>query len=176
MHARHWFAVLPSLRHWAHDRLPRAARDVNETDDLVQLALMRALKHIGRFNNEGPGSFLAYLRQILLNQVRDEVRRLGRRPEASELDPELPDANLSSPLERLVGEQRLRVCENALAAPPRRRAAAAPAGPGRDATGVRYELPRNRGRGRQHARRRTRKDRALSRAARRGLKPHASDL
>ena len=58
---------LPLLRQWAHGRLPRAARDLHETEDLVQLALMRALKQINSFESEGPGSFLAYLRQILLN-------------------------------------------------------------------------------------------------------------
>lgn len=111
---------LPLLRQWAHGRLPRAARDLHETDDLVQLALMRALKHIENFQHEGPGSFLAYLRQILLNQVRDEVRRLARRPESTELDPELADGELPSPVERLVGQERLKAYEDALAALPKR--------------------------------------------------------
>jgi RNA polymerase sigma-70 factor (ECF subfamily) len=111
---------LPLLRQWAHGRLPRAARDLNETEDLVQLALMRALKQINTFESEGPGSFLAYLRQILLNQVRDEVRRLMRRPESSEIDPELADTELPSPVEQLVGHERLRAYEAALASLPKR--------------------------------------------------------
>ena len=111
---------LPLLRQWAHGRLPRAARDLHETEDLVQLALMRALKHLDHFSCEGTGSFLAYLRQILLNQVRDEVRRLGRRPEATEIDPELADVDAPSPMEHLVGVGRLRAYEAALAALPRR--------------------------------------------------------
>lgn len=111
---------LPLLRQWAHGRLPRAARDLHETEDLVQLALMRALKQIHSFESEGPGSFLAYLRQILLNQVRDEVRRLMRRPESSEIDPELADTELPSPVEQLVGHERLRAYEAALASLPKR--------------------------------------------------------
>jgi RNA polymerase sigma-70 factor (ECF subfamily) len=111
---------LPLLRQWAHGRLPRAARDLHETDDLVQLALMRALKNLEHFEHEGPGSFLAYLRQILLNQVRDEVRRLGRRPGTAEIDPELPDADAPSPVERLVGSERLQAYERALGELPRR--------------------------------------------------------
>jgi RNA polymerase sigma-70 factor (ECF subfamily) len=111
---------LPLLRQWAHGRLPRAARDLHETEDLVQLALMRALKQINSFESEGPGSFLAYLRQILLNQVRDEVRRLMRRPESSEIDPELADTELPSPVEQLVGHERLRAYEAALASLPKR--------------------------------------------------------
>lgn len=111
---------LPLLRQWAHGRLPRAARDLHETEDLVQLALMRALRQIDHFECEGPGSFLAYLRQILLNQVRDEVRRLMRRPESSELDTEMADADLPSPVEQLVGQERLRAYEAALASLPKR--------------------------------------------------------
>ncbi|MEO8671351.1 MAG: sigma-70 family RNA polymerase sigma factor [Tahibacter sp.] len=111
---------LPLLRQWAHGRLPRAARDLHETEDLVQLALMRALKQIGHFECEGPGSFLAYLRQILLNQVRDEVRRLSRRPISAELDPELADQDLPSPVEQIVGQERLHAYERALASLPKR--------------------------------------------------------
>lgn len=111
---------LPLLRQWAHGRLPRAARDLHETEDLVQLALMRALRQIDHFECEGPGSFLAYLRQILLNQVRDEVRRLTRRPESSELDTEMADSDLPSPVEQLVGQERLRAYEAALASLPKR--------------------------------------------------------
>lgn len=111
---------LPLLRQWAHGRLPRAARDLHETEDLVQLALMRALRQIDHFESEGPGSFLAYLRQILLNQVRDEVRRLMRRPESAEIDTEMPDTDLPSPVEQLVGHERLRAYESALASLPKR--------------------------------------------------------
>lgn len=111
---------LPLLRQWAHGRLPRAARDLHETEDLVQLALMRALRQIDHFECEGPGSFLAYLRQILLNQVRDEVRRLMRRPESSELDTEMADSDLPSPVEQIVGQERLRAYEAALASLPKR--------------------------------------------------------
>ena len=111
---------LPLLRQWAHGRLPRAARDLHETEDLVQLALMRALRQIDHFESEGPGSFLAYLRQILLNQVRDEVRRLMRRPESTELDTEMADSDLPSPVEQLVGHERLRAYEAALASLPKR--------------------------------------------------------
>lgn len=111
---------LPLLRQWAHGRLPRAARDLHETEDLVQLALMRALRQIAHFECEGPGSFLAYLRQILLNQVRDEVRRLMRRPESAEIDTEMADTELPSPVEQLVGQERLRAYEAALASLPKR--------------------------------------------------------
>src|SRR6185295_9700858 len=71
--------VLPVLTRWAHRRLPAHARDLAETDDLVQVALSRALGRIAEFDARGEGAFLAYLRQILMNLVRDEVRRTRSR-------------------------------------------------------------------------------------------------
>jgi RNA polymerase sigma factor (sigma-70 family) len=115
---------LPLLRQWAHRRLPPAARDLHETEDLVQLALMRALNHLDGFRPEGPGSFLAYLRQILLNQVRDEVRRVARRPRVDDSVLEIADEGLGgAPLQRLIREERLGAYECALAKLPQRQQA-----------------------------------------------------
>src|SRR5215472_16348641 len=66
---------LPVLRRWAHGRLPASARDLSDTDDLVQVTLLRALNNISDFDARHTGSFLPYLRQIQLNQVRYELRR-----------------------------------------------------------------------------------------------------
>ncbi|MCB1054445.1 MAG: sigma-70 family RNA polymerase sigma factor [Acidobacteria bacterium] len=71
---------LPLLRRWAHGRLPAYGRDLSETDDLVQVTLMRALGTLDTFEPERPGAFLAYLRQALLNTLRNELRRNRRRP------------------------------------------------------------------------------------------------
>jgi RNA polymerase sigma factor (sigma-70 family) len=114
---------LPALRNWAHGRLPRHARDLHETDDLVQLTLVRALDKIGDFESLGPGSFLAYLRQILLNQVRDEIRRQQRRPLSTELDPEMAEIDAPSLVEQLAGEERVRAYETALKSLPERQQA-----------------------------------------------------
>src|ERR1700688_1010632 len=37
---------LPLLQRWAHGRLPRQMRDLNETDDLVQVTLVKALARL----------------------------------------------------------------------------------------------------------------------------------
>ncbi|MEO6461823.1 MAG: hypothetical protein ABIP29_01995, partial [Candidatus Eisenbacteria bacterium] len=37
---------LPLLRRWAHGRLPASARPLADTDDLVQVSLVRALNHV----------------------------------------------------------------------------------------------------------------------------------
>ncbi len=70
---------LPVLRRWAHGRLPPSARSLNETDDLVQLTLIKALNHLDTLRLDHPGSFLFYLKQGLLNRVRDEIRSHKRR-------------------------------------------------------------------------------------------------
>ena len=104
---------LPVLRQWARGRLPRRARDLSDTDDLVQVTLLRALDRLKEFEPRREGAFLAYLRRILLNLVRDEARRGRRTPGREELDAGIPD-DVPSPLERLVGHEKLEAYEAAL--------------------------------------------------------------
>jgi len=103
-----------TLRQWAHGRLPRYARGLSDTDDLVQSTVVQALKHIGTFDAKYEGAFLAYLRKILLNQIRDEVRRTNRRPRS---DGESVDDLVSdqpSPLECAIGSESLERYDRAL--------------------------------------------------------------
>lgn len=69
---------LPMLRRWAHGRLPIRARDLNDTNDLVQITLFSALKKLDQFKSQHEGALLAYLRMSLLNAIRGEIRRVGR--------------------------------------------------------------------------------------------------
>lgn len=103
------------LGRWAHGRLPRAARDLVDTDDLVQSTLVRAFNRLDQFEPRGEGAFLAYLRQILLNQIRDEARRARRRPEHVDLNESLETQDMESPLEAAIGRDRLASYEAALA-------------------------------------------------------------
>lgn len=105
---------LPLLQRWAHARMPGSARDIADTDDLVQVTLLRALNHLHEFETSGSGSFLAYLRQILLNEVRSELRK--RKVRGDKIDIEnLPLADESaSVVEHLIGHERLRSFERAL--------------------------------------------------------------
>jgi RNA polymerase sigma factor (sigma-70 family) len=104
---------LPLLQRWAHGRLPARARDIADTDDLVQITLIRALNHLEEFQASGSGSFLAYLRQILLNEVRAELRK-RQREKVSIDDVALVDET-ESVVEQLVGQEQLRAYEGALA-------------------------------------------------------------
>jgi len=103
----------PALRRWARGRLPRWARDVSDTQDLVQDTLIQAMKHLEGFRYEGPGALQAYLRQALMNRIRDELRRAQRRPIATGLDVDIPE-RAASPLEQAIGHEALDAYEAAL--------------------------------------------------------------
>lgn len=107
--ARH----LPRLRRWASGRLPRWARDIADTQDLVQETLLQTFKRIDRFEARGDGALQAYLRQGVLNRIRDEFRRAGRRPASEALDSQKPD-DAASPLEEAIGRQAVERYETAL--------------------------------------------------------------
>ena len=102
----------PLLR-FAHGRLPARARDLTDTEDLVQVAVLRALDHIDEFDPKREGAFLAYLRRILMRLILDEARRVGRRGESVELGEDLAITE-PSPLEDAVGRDALERYERAL--------------------------------------------------------------
>lgn len=107
---------LPLLKQWAHGRLPSNARGLIETSDLVQVTLVRALNHLDTFEPRREGAFLAYLRQTLMNQLRNEIRRSARDPEQNL--PEDPPDDRASLLEELVDREVLDAYESGLAALP----------------------------------------------------------
>ena len=109
--ARH----LAPLRRWARGRLPQWARDLADTDDLVHDALLQTFRRLSVFEVRGPGALQAYLRQAVLNRVRNELRKKGRRPEVTDLDG-LEVAVGQSPLETAIGKEAVDRYERALAA------------------------------------------------------------
>jgi RNA polymerase sigma factor (sigma-70 family) len=104
----------PRLQRWARGRLPHWARDLADTHDLVQETLIQAFKKVDGFEVRGEGAFQAWLRTILLNRIRQEIRRASRRPASDELDSRIED-DQASPLEGAVGKQALERYEQALA-------------------------------------------------------------
>jgi RNA polymerase sigma factor (sigma-70 family) len=95
---------LPSLRRWAHGRLPSAARGAFDTEDIVQDAALHALRRLDVFEPRHVGAMQAYLRQSVINRIRDEVRRIGRRPPPIELPDDQP-AEAISQLELAIQSQ-----------------------------------------------------------------------
>jgi RNA polymerase sigma factor (sigma-70 family) len=107
---------LTPLRRFAHGRLPSAARDLLDTNDLVQDALLQTFKRLDQFQPQREGALLAYLRQAIVNRVRDEIRRRGRQPLSETLNeenPRLPD-RAASPLDQAIGREAAERYENAL--------------------------------------------------------------
>jgi RNA polymerase sigma factor (sigma-70 family) len=96
---------LPTLRRWASGRLPRWARDIAETQDLVQETVLQVFKRVGTFEPRGDGALQAYLRRALMNRIRNELRHTGRRPSFEELDEQAPGDH-TSPLEAAIRQEQ----------------------------------------------------------------------
>ena len=92
---------IPQLRRWTHGRLPAHARGTLDTGDLVQEAAMHVLARLDKFEPRHVGAMQAYLRMSVINRIRDEIRKVGRRPESVELTAE-PPADDTSALESLI--------------------------------------------------------------------------
>ena len=105
---------LPRLQRWATGRLPLYARSLFDTADLVQDTLMRVLMGLDRVEVRGPGGFQAYVRQAVLNRIKDEVRWARRRPGPDGVPESLPDRT-PSPLETAIGAELLERYEQGLA-------------------------------------------------------------
>jgi RNA polymerase sigma-70 factor (ECF subfamily) len=104
---------LPPLRRWARGRLPAGARGALDTQDLVQDTLLNALRRLDRFESHHEGAFQAYLRQAVLNRIRDEARRVARHPAPAELNDVHPSSG-ASPLEIVIGREGVARYEAAL--------------------------------------------------------------
>src|SRR4026207_1764560 len=96
--ARH----LKPLQRWASGRLPKWARDLADTDDLVQDTLLKTFKRIERFEPRRVGALQSYLRNAVLNRLRDELRRKGREPASTNLDSVDVESG-ESPLTHAIG-------------------------------------------------------------------------
>ena len=104
---------VPLLSRWARGRLPGWARDVADTHDLVQETVLQTFRNMRGFEPRGKGALRAYLRQALLNRVRNEIRRVSRRPTIERLDEQAP-THESSPLQLAIRQQQQERYERAL--------------------------------------------------------------
>lgn len=92
---------LPPLKRWAHGRLPAVARAYLDTEDLVQETALHVLCRLDQFEPRHVGAMQAYLRQSVINRIRDEMRKIGRHPGVVEL-PEDLESDWTSPLESAI--------------------------------------------------------------------------
>jgi len=103
----------PRLERWASGRLPLYARSLFDTGDLVQETLLKAIEGLHQIEVRGPGFFQAYVRQAVLNRIRDQVRWARRRPGPEGVPDRLEDRT-PSPLENAIGADVVERYERAL--------------------------------------------------------------
>lgn len=105
---------LPRLQRWASGRLPSHARSMLDTADLVQETLLRTLQGLERVEVRGPGGFQAYVRQAILNRMRNEIRSAANRTRSDEVLENVVDTS-PSPLENVIGADLLSSYERGMA-------------------------------------------------------------
>src|SRR6185437_12491925 len=104
---------LKPLQRWTSGRLPRYARDAADTHYLVQDTLLSVFKRIGSFEPRREGAFLAYLRQAVMNRIRNELRRSATHPSATTFD-EFEHEHEGSPFEDVLALETFERYEAAL--------------------------------------------------------------
>ena len=93
---------LPRLSRWASGRLPARARSLFETNDLVQETLLKAIQRLDHIEENRTGGFQSYMRQAILNRIRDQMRWTQRRSGSTRASENLVD-HTPSPLENTIG-------------------------------------------------------------------------
>ena len=105
---------LPRLKRWASGRLPSGMRTMLDTNDLVQDAVINALRNLDTLEIRNEGTLQAYLRRAVNNRIIDLYRRAGRRPTRQEMPEDAPSL-AASPLEAAIGAEAVESYERALA-------------------------------------------------------------
>jgi len=99
---------LPRLKRWASGRLPREARGLLETDDVVQDVLVKTVRRVESFEPRQGTSYLgfhSYLRTALLNRIRDAARSTKRLPELVDLADQSPQDPGLLPIESAISRE-----------------------------------------------------------------------
>lgn len=103
----------PRLRQWFRGRLPARSRDMLDTCDLVQDAVIKAVTHLQSIEIRDASSVRNYLSQVVSNRIIDLYRRAAVRPVAEELDERLPSPE-PLPIETAIGAEVHRAYQAAL--------------------------------------------------------------
>jgi len=94
---------LPRLQRFARGRLPQSVRGPVDAYDLVQDTFAHVVQRLDAFEPQHDRAFEAYLRQALLNRLRDQLRWSRRRP-TEPLDYERA-ADVPSPMDEAIGNE-----------------------------------------------------------------------
>ncbi len=107
-------AAVPNLRAFAISLSGNADR----ADDLVQETLLRARTALHRYQMRDGVRYIAFLRKILRNLVRDELRKANVRPARADLGEDLVDGQ-ASPSEVYASRELMQRYDRAFARLPR---------------------------------------------------------
>lgn len=99
--------AVPAVRQWSRGRLPPIARAEANTEDVVQEAVLRVLPRISRFRHETVGGLQAYLRTVVMNRIRDLIRKSKRHGTPVAVDAEPLPGDDPSPLELAMRRQNV---------------------------------------------------------------------
>jgi len=88
------------------------ARDLVDTEDVVHETFRRALNNLDRFVPRREGAFFSYLCRGVVNQIRDQVRRVTQQGVHTDLPEEFADERLSA-LDLLIWDELLGAYEAA---------------------------------------------------------------
>ena len=99
--------AVPAVRHWSRGRLPPIARAEANTEDIVQDAVLRVLPRISRFRHDTVGSLQKYLRTVVMNRIRDLIRKSKRHGTVVDVDAEPLADDEPSPLELAIRRQNV---------------------------------------------------------------------
>lgn len=102
---------LPRLERWASRKLPQGVRTMLDTGDIVQEAIMGALRHLDTIEVRTEKTLEVYLKRAITNRIIDVYRR--PRHGRDEANDELPATDPSA-LDLIIGQEALERYENAL--------------------------------------------------------------
>lgn len=105
--------MLPRMRRWAHGRLPRSARPMLDTGDVVLAVAQKAVKQFAHLEFDGSPGLARYLKAAISNEINSSWRRADHTPIETTLGESFP-ASPDSPLDAIIGHERWLVYERAL--------------------------------------------------------------
>jgi RNA polymerase sigma-70 factor, ECF subfamily len=108
----------PKLERWAHARLPPCARGMEDTRDIVEDAMAKAVLRLPSFEPHGPHAWGYYLRTAVKHEIVDRIRRARARPVQDVLDENLPSRRHRPDEDAIVAELMERYAQALRMLPP----------------------------------------------------------
>ena len=99
--------AVPAVRQWARGRVPPMARGEANTEDVLQDAVLRTLPRLSRFRHDTVGSLQAFLCTVVMNRIRDLIRKSKRHGTTIATDAEPLADDEPSPLELAIRQQNV---------------------------------------------------------------------